>query len=94
VAQHASGQRSGPSKASWLDRAVDTFKQQPGPPPKPATPPVHEGEWHKSVEQKHIVPDLTVHDVGLSVFGETRSLRDRPGSNEPIGVARQKSRKR
>lgn len=42
------------------------------------------------MEQKHIVPDLTVHDVGLSVFGETRSLRDRPGSNEPIRVARQK----
>jgi hypothetical protein len=23
--------------ASWLDRAVDILKRQPGPPPKPAT---------------------------------------------------------
>ena len=46
--------------------------------------------WNHSVEQKHIVPGLTVHDVGLSVFGETRSLHDRPGSNEPIDAARQK----
>ncbi|SRR6266478_3282275 len=57
---------------------------------KPPAPPVHEGEWHKSVEGKQIAPGLTVHDVGLSVFGETRSLRERPGSNEPISVARQK----
>jgi len=42
------------------------------------------------VEQTHIVPGLTVHDVGLSVFGETKSLHDRPGSNEPIAAARQK----
>lgn len=59
-------------------------------PPKPATPTADQKEWHQSVEQKHVVPGLTVHDVGLSVFGEPRSLRDRPGSNEPIGVARQK----
>lgn len=76
--------------ASWLDRAADMLKQQAGPPPKPAAPPVNQKEWHQSVEEKHVVPDLTVHDVGLSVFGETRSFRDRPGSNEPIGVARQK----
>ena len=42
------------------------------------------------MEQTHVVPGLTVRDVGLSVFGETRSLHDRPGSNEPIGTARQK----
>jgi hypothetical protein len=42
------------------------------------------------VEQKEIVPGLTLHAVGLSVFGETRSLHDRPGSNEPIDAARQK----
>jgi hypothetical protein len=76
--------------ASWLDPALGILKPQPGAPARSAAPRVHEGEWHKSVEQKHIVPDLTVHDVGLSVFGETRSLRDRPGSNEPISVARQK----
>ena len=76
--------------SSWLDRAMDIFKGQPGAPPRPATPPVHEGEWHKSVERKEVVPGLTVHDVGLSIFGETKSLRDRPGANEPIGSARQK----
>jgi hypothetical protein len=42
------------------------------------------------VEQHYVVPGLTVHDVGLSVFGETRSFRDRPGSNESIHVAREK----
>ncbi len=87
---NASGQQRGASKESWLDRAIDVFKPQPAPPPKPSAPPVHEGEWHKSVERKQIVPGLTVHDVGLSVFGETRSLHDRPGSNEPLGAARQK----
>ena len=76
--------------SSWLDRAIDKLKPQPRAPARPAAPPVHEGEWHKSVERKEVVPGLTVHDVGLSVFGETRSLHDRQGSNEPIGVARQK----
>jgi hypothetical protein len=90
MTQHASGQQGGASKGSWLDRAIDIVKPQPGAPPRPAAPPVHEAQWHKSVERKEIVPGLTVHDVGLSVFGETRSLRDRPGSNEPIGAARQK----
>jgi hypothetical protein len=75
---------------SWLGRALDAFTHQPGPPPKPSAPPVNHRAWEESVEQTHVVPDLTVRDVGLSVFGETRSLRDRPGSNEPIGVARQK----
>jgi hypothetical protein len=42
------------------------------------------------VEQKQIIPGLTVRDVGLSVFGETKSLHDRPGSDEPIGASRQK----
>jgi len=42
------------------------------------------------VEQTHIVPGLRVRDVGLSVFGETRSFRSRPGSNESIDAARQK----
>jgi hypothetical protein len=90
MAQHASGQQRAANKASWLDRAVDIFKRQPGPPPKPSPPPVNHGAWQESVEQTHVAPGLTVHDVGLNVFGETRSLRDRPGSNEPIDVARQK----
>jgi len=90
MAQHASGPQGGASKPSWLDRAVDILKPQPGPPPKPPAPRVDQGAWRESVEQTHVAPGLTVRDVGLSVFGETRSLRDRPGSNEPIGVARQK----
>jgi hypothetical protein len=88
--QHASGQQRGTSKASWLDHAVDIFKPQAGAPPKPAAPPVDQSAWRGSVEQTHVVPGLTVRDVGLSVFGETRSLRDRPGSNESIGIARQR----
>lgn len=76
--------------ASWLDRAIGVFKPQPGPPPKPHAPSVDQRAWEESVEQTHVVPGLTVRDVGLSVFGETRSLHDRPGSNEPIGSARQK----
>jgi hypothetical protein len=87
---NASGQQRGASKESWLDRAIDIFKPQPAPPPKPSAPPVNQREWHHFVEQKHVVPGLTVHDVGLSVFGETRSLSDRAGSNEPIGTARQR----
>ena len=90
MADHASWRQSGASKESWLDRAVDILKPQPGPPPKPHAPPVDQSAWQQSVEQTHVVPGLTVREVGLSVFGETRSLRDRPGSNEPIDVARQK----
>ena len=90
MAQHASGQQGGASKASWLDRLVDIFKRQPVSPPKPKAPALDQSAWEKSVEQTHAVPGVTVHDIGLSVFGETRSLHDRPGSNEPISVARQK----
>jgi hypothetical protein len=84
------GSKAVRAKSPGLMRAIDVFKPQPAPPPKPSAPPVNQKEWHQSVEQKHVIPGLTVHDVGLSVFGETRSFRDRPGSNEPIGAARQK----
>ncbi len=43
MAQHASGPQGGASKPSWLDRAVDILKPQPGPPPKPPAPPVDQG---------------------------------------------------
>ena len=76
--------------ASWLDHVLDKVTTQPPAPPRPVAPSADRPEWHKSVEQKQIVPGLTVHDVGLSVFGETRSLSDRPGSNEPISAARQR----
>jgi hypothetical protein len=86
----AARQQSGASKGSWLDRAIDIFKPQPEPPPKLPTPPVDQTAWQQSVEETHIVPGLTVRDVGLSVFGEIKSFHDRPGSNEPIDAARQK----
>ena len=62
MTQHASGQQGGASKGSWLDRAIDIVRPQPVAPPRPAAPPVHEAQWHKSVERKEIVPGLTVHD--------------------------------
>ncbi len=90
MADHASHQ-SGASKESLLDRAIDKFKPQPAPPPKPHAPSAKGNRaWEDSVEQHHVVPGLTVCDIGLSVYGETRSLHDRPGSSEPIGAARQK----
>lgn len=87
---HASRRQSGASKESLLDRAVDRVKPQPEPPPHSHAPAVNQHAWAQSVEQTRVVPGLTVHDIGLSVFGETRSFRDRPGSNEPISAARQK----
>lgn len=87
---HTFQRQSGSSKESPLDRAIDRVNPQPGPPPHPHAPAVDQGEWHKSVERKQVVPGLTVHHAGLSVYGETKSLHDRPGSNEPIDSARQK----
>jgi hypothetical protein len=88
---NASAQQRGATKESGLERVIDIFNPQPGPPPKPAAPYAKGNHaWEESVEQHHVVPGLTVHEVGLSVFGETKSLHDRPGSNEPIGSARQK----
>jgi len=75
---------------SLVERAIDKFKPQPGPPAKPKAPAVPDKEWQGSVERKEVVPGLTVHDIGLSIFGETRSLHDGPNANEPIAAARQK----
>src|SRR3954467_8396835 len=64
-----------------------------GTPPNPQSPQppgVDQSAWAKNVEQKRLTPDMTVHHVGLSVFGETRSLSDLPASTEPIDIARQK----
>lgn len=79
-----------PKQESIVERGIDKVKPQPGPPPTPQPPRPPEKEWHDSVARKEVVPGLTVRDVGLSVFGETRSLRDKPSSNEPIDAARQK----
>src|SRR5690242_7062617 len=77
---HASHRQNSTSKESSLDRAIDRIKPQPAPPPRPHAPHVDQNAWEQSVEQTHVVPGLTVHQVGLSVYGETRSLYDRPGS--------------
>ena len=61
------------------------------PPPAPQAPPVNQNAWEKSVEQAKISDSLgTAHDLGLIIFNETRSSSDRPDSNEPLDVARQK----
>lgn len=77
------------SHQSWLERAMDLLKPRPEPPQIRALP-IEPSAWRQAVEETHVVPGLTVHDIGLSVFGETRSFRDRPGSNEPPDTARQK----
>jgi len=76
---------------SWLERVIDRFKPQPAPPPKPSAPSVEGNHaWEQSVDHHHVVPGVTVRDVGLSIYGETRSLHNRPGSNEHIEEARKK----
>lgn len=76
---------------SWWDDLIAGLSQKEVPsPPTPKPPPVNQSAWEKSVEQADVTDDLTVHDVGLSVFGETQSLSDLPESNEPIDTAREK----
>lgn len=78
--------------SSWLDRALNAVKPQPEASPRPRTPSAARNRsWEESVEQHHVVPGLTDRDVGLSVYGETKSLHDRPGSNESIDSARRKA---
>jgi hypothetical protein len=65
--------------------------QQAPLPPSPRPPGVDQSAWDSNVDQTHISDSLgTVHDLGLIVFGETQSYSDRPDSNEPIDMARQK----
>ena len=80
-----------PDDTSWWDDLIAGLSQkQVPPPPAPQPPPVNQSAWEKSVEQAHVTDDMTVHDVGLSVFGETQSLSDLPRSNEPMAAAREK----
>jgi len=87
--QTNSRQQGDVHRGSWFDRVLDAVKPQPGA-PHPHAPTVDSHAWNQSVDQAQVIPGLTVRDVGISVFGETRSFRDRPGSNESIAVARQK----
>jgi hypothetical protein len=74
----------------WDDLIAGVSQKEVPPPPQPQPPPVNQSAWEKSVEQAHVSDDLTVHGVGLSVFGETQSLAELPESNEPIDTAREK----
>lgn len=80
------------SDTSWWDRLIAGLsrKEEVPPPPRPAPPKVDKSGWARSVQQARISPYLTVQDLGLIVFNETQSYSDRPDSNEPIAVARQK----
>lgn len=81
-----------PEDTSWWDDLIDAIKPQQVPhPPAPQPPPVDQGAWDKSVEQSNVSDSLgSVHDLGLRIFGETRSFSDRPESNEPLDFAREK----
>ena len=60
-------------------------------PPSQRPPDENPSAWERNVEQTQISPFLgTVHNLGLIIFGETQSYSDRPDSNEPIDIARQK----
>jgi hypothetical protein len=77
---------------SWWERLIAGLagKQQVPPLPPPTPPKVDERAWARNVEQVRVSPDMTVRDIGLSVYGETRSFTDLPGSNESIHSAREK----
>jgi hypothetical protein len=66
--------KAGAQTESWLDRVIDRIKPQPSTPGSPAPPPLDQTQWERSVDA-HKVNTLTVHDVGLIVFGETQSSR-------------------
>lgn len=85
----------GPNDTSWWDELIAglSSKRMPSPPTQQAPalqpPTVDQGIWAESVEQAK-VNALTVHDVGLIVFNESRSYSDRPDSNETIDATREK----
>jgi hypothetical protein len=81
-----------PDDTSWWDQLINGLTQKRLPPtPTPQPPPVNQVAWEKSVEQAKISDSLgSVHDLGLIIFDETQSYSDRPDSNEPLDVAREK----
>ena len=80
---------SNTQQGSWLDRALDKIKPQPEAPRSPSPPPVERTNWEHSVDQ-HKVNTLTVRDIGLIVFNETRSFTDRDNANDSLSTAREK----
>ena len=85
----SSAGKSGGGRESWLNRVIDRFKPQPSAPERPAPPLVDQTQWERSVDA-HKVNRLTVHEVGLIVFGETQSYADRDSANEAVNAAREK----
>jgi len=76
---------------SWWDRLIDSLSGGAAPPPPRPTPPgVNQEAWAKNVERTRISPQLTVHELGLIVFGETQPFADGSDFNEPITLGRQK----
>jgi len=88
--------QTGLDDTSWWEDLVNAVKPQQTPaqlptPPALQPPAVNQSAWEKTVEQAKITDSLgTVHDLGLRVFNETQSFSDRPDSNEPIDLAREK----
>ena len=78
-----------PQSHSWQERVLDRIKPQPGPPLAPTPPAADKTQWEHSVDQ-HKINTLTVHDVGLIVFNETRSFTDRDNANDSLVAARSK----
>ena len=76
--------------SSWDRLIAGLSKKQVPPPTRPPPPKVDESAWAKSVERARISDHLNVHDLGLIIFNESQSYTDRPDSNEPMVVARQK----
>jgi hypothetical protein len=85
-----SAMNNAPKSRSLFGRIADRLVHQPAPPPPPRPPGVDQSAWARNVEQAQVIHGLTVRQVGLSVFGETQSLSDQPGSNESIDAAREK----
>ncbi len=84
-----SSAKSGTKDESWLGRVADRIKPQPPAPAAPAPPRMEQTQWEKAVDA-HKVNKLTVHDIGLIVFNETKSYSDHDNANDSIQGAREK----
>jgi len=72
---------------NWL---LDRIAPLSPAPESPVSPAVDQDAWNQSVEA-HKINALTVHDVGLIVFGETQSVMDHDNANKTVDSAREKA---